>query len=151
MASSKNKSDAPLLNLSTTDFERPVVVIDDVSYEMRAPEEMSRSMRRKLQDTVHRLDVAAPETTEAAEAIFDAIEEAVQICMVDLPDEVLAKLPIVYQERLILSFLDVLRGASQPEKEDEPDGDTSPSESASPTSTPSPVSSGSTEEASATG
>ena len=130
-----------VLNLSTTDFERPVAVIDGDEYEMRAPEEMSRALRRELQASIDRIDSSASgdiDTQEGANEVFDAIESAVKVCMPDLPEDVLGRLPISHQERIITGFLAMLRG-----------GDPSNPESTSSSSLPD--SNGSSEAVSATG
>lgn len=89
-----------ILTLSTTDFDRPSVTIDGESYQMRAAEELSVPMIRRLTDLSKRIS----EQKEEVELMAEAVAESVSVVMVDLPDEVRDKLTIRQQGKIVETF-----------------------------------------------
>ena len=96
----------PILNLSTTDFDRPIVVIDDERYEMRSPDELSITMIREMAALGSRLQ--SFQGAEGDERDYDDLEAAtkgsVDLVMVDLPDEVRDALTIGHLGRIVRTF-----------------------------------------------
>lgn len=80
-----------VLTLSTTEFNRPVISIDGADYQMRAPEELTVAMQKRL---------------EAAQTEDDAsLVEQVKIVMADpIPDETLDKLGLVQLGAILRVF-----------------------------------------------
>ncbi len=99
----------PILNLSTTEFDRPIVVIDAERYEMRSPDEMSIKMIREMSALGVRL--RAFQDAEGDEKDFGELEAAtmasVDLVMVDLPIAVRDALTITLLGRIIRTFTEL--------------------------------------------
>lgn len=80
-----------VLTLSTTEFDRPIITIDGTDYQLRAPEELTIPMQKRL---------------EAASSEDDAsLVEQVKIVMADpIPDETLDKLGLVQLGAILRVF-----------------------------------------------
>src|SRR5690606_27340038 len=80
-----------VLTLSTTEFDRPIITIDGTDYQLRAPEELTIPMQKRL---------------EAAASEDDAsLVEQVKIVMADpIPDETLDKLGLVQLGAILRVF-----------------------------------------------
>lgn len=83
-----------LLELSTTDFDRPIVRIDDDDFEMRVPEELTfhqfgqqAALRKRMKAIGDDVD-----DEEALEEMQHLMEESVRLMLIDVPDDVIAKL-----------------------------------------------------------
>lgn len=88
-----------VLDLSTTDFDRPLVRIDGVDYEMRSVDEISVPLIKRLQ----KLGTDAGNTTNL-EAVDGWLNEALDIIMVGLPAGVRDRLSLSHKRRIIESF-----------------------------------------------
>ncbi len=100
-----------VLTLSTTEFDRPKVSIDGRIYEMRSPDEMGVAMMRSMNELAARIKRASDPEIPPADGQADKLDDlalgtsdGVRQVMVDLPDEVLGKLTIRQQSRIILAF-----------------------------------------------
>ena len=112
---------AEILKLSTTEFDRPTVVIDDVPYEMYAPEELSTE-RMMQQHALRRHYVGFTKPTddgsfqikddltdEEYEEFLKLSDAGVRLVMVDLPDEVLVTLPTGMKTKIIQAYRDLAK------------------------------------------
>lgn len=97
-----------ILNLSTTDFDRPVVVIDGERYEMRSPDELTVRMQMQIQATVEAAEGKDDKDFEAGDA---TLSEQVGIVMVDLPGEVMDALSPVQKARVLRTFFGLFKEA----------------------------------------
>lgn len=97
-----------ILNLSTTEFERPTVIIDEERYEMRSPDELTVRMQMEIQATVEASEGSDESDFEAGDA---TLSEQVGIVMVDLPDEVVAALSPVQKARILRAFFGLFKEA----------------------------------------
>lgn len=111
---------AKILNLSTTDFDRPTVVIDGEPYEMLASEEITASMRMEMNNAVQAVE---GDDRDPIEADDEVLSRQVLVTMPDLPGAVLAKLSYVQKAQILKTFLARFRDAI---RMNEPD-DSSPS------------------------
>jgi hypothetical protein len=93
------------LTLSTTDFDRPTVVIDGEPYQMRAEDELSVAMIRRLTALGEDLRAEGAELEHKAEAIAASVD----VVMVDFPAEVRDKLTIRQQSKIIEVFSELAR------------------------------------------
>ncbi len=108
---------AEVLNFSTTDFERPTVIIDETAYELRSPEEFGTDMAMAQRRLKNRRDefgsteknadgedvfvVRDNLTDEEFEAFHNLGRDSLDIYMVDLPDEVRNAIPVVFVRKII--------------------------------------------------
>lgn len=104
-----------ILNLSTTEFDRPTVLIDGEAYEMRAPDELTVQMQMHIQATVEAAEGADEKDYEASDA---TLSEQVSIVMVDLPGEVLGALSPVQKARVLRTFFGLFSEAIKGESAD---------------------------------
>lgn len=104
-----------ILNLSTTEFDRPTVLIDGEPYEMRSPDELTVRMQMQIQATVEASEGKDEKDYEAGDA---TLSEQVGIVMVDVPDEVLRALSPVQKARVIRTFFGLFKEAIGPESAD---------------------------------
>ena len=118
---------AEVLNFSTTDFERPTVIIDEKAYELRSPEEFGTDMamaQRRLKSrrdeygsTVKNADgedtfvVRDDLTDEEFEAFHELGREALDIYMVDLPDKVRNAIPTLWVRKIIATWTELFMEA----------------------------------------
>lgn len=95
-----------ILNLSTTEFDRPTVLIDETAYEMRSPDELSVELQNKLQNIEDELkDRDDAELDEHDENLGRRVMEL----MVGLPADVVAKLTPTQKMRIIGAFFGLWR------------------------------------------
>ncbi len=99
-----------ILTLSTVDFDRPTVIIDEVAYEMRSPDEMSIEMIKRMEALGVRM--TSFQDSERGERDYDdlaaAAAESVQIVMVDIPPEVVDSLPLGMQGKISKAFMQLV-------------------------------------------
>lgn len=83
-----------LLELSTTDFDRPIVRIDGDDFEMRVPDELTFhqfgqqvALGKRMEEISGRVDDA-----ELLEEMHHLMEESVRLLLIDVPDDVIEKL-----------------------------------------------------------
>lgn len=99
-----------VLSLSTTEFNRPTVLIDDVSYEMRSPDEMSVEMIKLMEALGERMTHF--QDAERGDRDYDdlaaAAAESVRIVMVDIPEEVVERLPLGMQGKISKAFMQLV-------------------------------------------
>lgn len=102
----------PILQLSTTEFDRPIVVIDGERYEMRSPDEMSISMIREMSALGVRL--RSFQGADGEERDYDDLEAAtkgsVDLVMVDLPDDVRDVLTVNQLGSIVRTFTQLAKG-----------------------------------------
>lgn len=80
-----------VLSLSTTEFDRPIITIDGAEYKMRAPEELTVAMQKRLE--------------KAAEGDDAELANQVRIIMADeIPAETLDKLGLVQLGAILRVF-----------------------------------------------
>ena len=107
-AKKKFSSDTPALSLSTTEFDRPTVSIDvgegPNGYLMRAEDELSVAMVRRLRD----LSKISQDPEEELESKAEAIENAVDCIMVDFPVEIRDQLTIRQLGRIVETFTELV-------------------------------------------
>lgn len=106
----------PLLTLSTLEPERPVVVIDGVTYRMSLPDDFSvvdHARLLRIQRRVQRLTEDELSEEEAMEAAR-ALRELARMILPDCPDEVLSKLRDGQLVRLVEVFTQAA-GATLPQ------------------------------------
>ena len=89
-----------VLDLSTTDFDRPIVRIDGVDYEMRSVDELSVPLIKRLQ----KLGVIAASGDADLETIDGWLNEALDIIMVSLPTNVRDRLSLTHKRRIVGTF-----------------------------------------------
>lgn len=96
----------PALSLSSTEFDRPVIEIDGESYEMRASDELSAPMMRRMIEIGKRIEGAqeVPDAESRVDAMAESIMQAVDTVMVDLPAEVRDRLTIRQHSRIVETF-----------------------------------------------
>lgn len=97
-----------ILNLSTTEFDRPKVVIDGESYEMRSPDELTVKMQLEIQSTVEAAEGRDEDDLEAGD---ETLSRQVGIVMVDLPGEITSALSPVQKAKILRAFFDRLKQA----------------------------------------
>lgn len=85
-------SNGRLLDLSTTDFDRPTVRIDGVDYEMRSSDEMSPRQYVRLIAVGRALTDLDASEEGSLQKCADLLEENVRLLMVDVPDDVVEKM-----------------------------------------------------------
>lgn len=107
------------LSLSTTEFERPVVLIDGEEYEMRSPDELSTAMMRELVGVQKQIEHAseAEDVDAQVDELEGAIRGGVNLVMPGLPDEIHSKLTFGHQSKIVNTFLALMKG--EPDEEDE--------------------------------
>jgi hypothetical protein len=88
-----------ILDLSTTQFDRPIVRIDGVDYEMRSVDEISVPLIKRLQKLG-----ADAEGGADLELVDGWMNEAMDIIMVSLPTNVRDRLSLTHKRRIIESF-----------------------------------------------
>lgn len=99
---------AKILNLSTTDFDRPTVVIDGEPHEMLASEEITASMRMEMNNAVQAVE---GDDRDPIEADDEVLSRQVLVTMPDLPGDVLARLSYVQKAQILKTFLARFRDA----------------------------------------
>lgn len=113
-----------ILNLSTTDFDRPTVVIDGEPYEMLATDEITASMRMEMNNAVKAME---GDERDPIEADDDVLSRQVKVTMPDLPDEVLAALSYVQKAQILRTFLARFRDAIRMNEPDDSSRSPAPS------------------------
>lgn len=104
-----------VLSLSTTEFNRPIITIDGTEYKMRAPEELTVAMQKRLEEASSSEDETA-------------LIGQVRVVMADpIPDEVFEKLGIVQLGAILRVFTERLYRSSGRETEKSPTPESSPS------------------------
>lgn len=106
-------ADSNTLDLSTTDYERPTVRIDGAAYQMRHPEELHlRDYGRRASVMNRLLELEKGLTAETLDETIDEMDALkqvlVQLLLVDVPDEVIAKLTPGHVRRINLFFSTLL-------------------------------------------
>lgn len=95
---------APLLDLDTL-IERPFIRIDEAAYDLRSPGELSVFASAQLQRWGQRMQQLQGESTEEALAELDElVGKIARAVMVDIPDEVFAKLSGEHRMAIIEVF-----------------------------------------------
>lgn len=97
-----------ILNLSTTEFDRPKVVIDGEAYEMRSPDELTVKMQLEIQATVEAAEGRDENNLEAGD---ETLCRQVGIVMVDVPGEIVEALSPVQKARVLRAFFDRFKEA----------------------------------------
>lgn len=107
------------LSLSTTEFDRPVVLIDGNEYEMRSPDELSTAMMRELVGVQKQMEHAkdAKDADAQVDELEAGIRSGVALVMPGLPEEIHAKLTFGHQSKIVNTFLALMKG--EPDEEDE--------------------------------
>lgn len=97
---------APALTLSTTEFVRPLVVIDGESYEMRSPEELTAKMTEQLMEIEEEIGSEGEDDSPKVRVgrQIDAMHKGLSIIMPDLPAEVEEKLTFGMQLKIVQTF-----------------------------------------------
>lgn len=139
MANPSKNGNSPAIQLSTKDWNRPLVEIDGDPYYMIDPLELRRDTMKQMMAVANRLQDI---DTNDIDTMADALEESVGVIMIDLPDEVRDKLTLMQQSKIVKVFFDLQADPTQ-------EGGTETNESM--TSSPSPGASDSTEVASESG
>ncbi len=97
----KKKATTKTLDISTTNFDRPVISIDGQKFEMRPPEELTHFEFAQQIRIVNR-NLAIVEEGISEEGFIELQEltsEAIHLMLVDVPDEVVAKItPGLFQK-----------------------------------------------------
>ena len=91
-----------VLSLSTTEFDRPVILIDGAEFQMRAPEELTVAMQRALEKAAETREQSSLEEDD------ESLSKQVRGVMVSIPDEVLAKLSLMQKVQILRVFTDRL-------------------------------------------
>ena len=105
----KKKVTAKTLEISTTDFDRPVISIDSQKYEMRPPEELTHTQfARQVRIANRNLAIIEEGVSEEGFIELQSLTaEAIHLMLVDVPEEVVAKItPGLYGQ--IQSFFNKL-------------------------------------------
>lgn len=117
-----------ILNLSTTDFDRPVVTIDGERYGLRPPEEMTVPDLKCQYALARRIRICFTEneagerqikddlSDEQLDALFDAAPQMVKILLQDLPDEVVDRMPIGMCNEILNKHTELFGKAAGEEK-----------------------------------
>lgn len=110
-----------VLALSTTEFDRPFLTVDGEHYDMRAPDEVTVAMQMEIKEIV---DAATASGEVDNPQLNDAtLNKQVRVLMVDMPDEVVARLTPVQKLKILRAFftlfgeetrIDLDASASQP-------------------------------------
>ena len=123
MAESKS-----ILNLSTTEFDRPIVTIDGERYGLRPPEEMSVLDLKRQYELARRIRICFTEneagerqvkddlSDEQFDALFDAAPQMVKILLQDIPDEVLDRMPVGMCNEILNKHTELFRKAAGEEE-----------------------------------
>lgn len=109
---------AKMLELSTTDFDRPIVRIDGEDFEMRVPEELTFSQfGRQITIGKRVIELAEHGVDESGLLeLHELIVEAAQLLLINVPNDVARKItPGLY--RRIQTFFNELGSADDDEAE----------------------------------
>lgn len=109
MATGKAALDnGPLLDLDTL-IKRPFILIDDIKYDIRSPEELSVIEAHRFMRRGDKISELAKQDGEEVEEQLDAlIEQSVRAIFIDLPDEMLAKLSGAKRWEIVDAFTALL-------------------------------------------
>lgn len=117
-----------LLDLSTTEFNRPKIRIDGEDYEMRPPEEFSSRMAiRQRQIKAKRDEYGAEDdegtfqirkdlTDEEYEEFLMLGEENLRIVIVDMPDEVIKRLTLGQIGQIVKTWAGLFKKGTDDDK-----------------------------------
>ena len=90
-----------VLNLSTTEFDRPTITIDGDTFEMRAPEELSIKRVRRMSEIAESLKNTDDQDIDGVAA---GVSDQLDMVMVDLPDDVKESLTLGQQAKILKAF-----------------------------------------------
>ena len=105
---------AKTLDISTANFDRPVISIDGQKFEMRPPEELTHTQFARQIGIANRTLMIIKEgvSEDAFVELQNLTSEALHLMLVDVPDEVIAKItPGLYQK--IQTFFNELTDANE--------------------------------------
>ena len=110
----KKKVTTKTLDISTTDFDRPVISIDGQKYEMRPPEELTHfEFAQQIRIAERNLAIINEGVSEEGFVeLQELTSEAIHLMLVDVPDAVVAKItPGLYGK--IQAFFNKLTDADE--------------------------------------
>lgn len=100
-----------VLNLSTTDFDRPVIRIDGEAYHLRARDEIRVPDQQRFRRFGERFEELSERdaSDETVQEQADALADAVREVTVDLPDDVIAQLGPYQLNDILQAFFGQIR------------------------------------------
>ena len=117
-----------ILSLSTTKFERKTVIIDDVPYQLRAPEELTVAMQREILKAAEVPEGEEGTAADSLESSDERLSRQANLVLIGVPGEVMAKLSPVQKGQILRVFTQGVTAALSVEETTKP---SSPSRGAS--------------------